>query len=273
MAINAEPGPSRRRGREPNRRSLAPLPTSAIIGGVVAALRMAGYWLTGICEPGRSRIAVLWHPLYLADLVLAGIVDRSGARRRRPDLTGYRRGMTLRVNAPAGKDPVGWVWGEAVPGIGARRRRRSRTAVYSRSTLPLREFEAARTRIEQINQCHFCLDWRTQRDRRTRRRVAVRGRSRRGGRVPLSERERLAAAFRRALRHRPPGDMDTDEAFWAELRRCIIDAELLELTLCIGSWVAFGRLNHVFGLDTACVLPSCTRTPVRPRGPRACQSR
>ena len=30
---------------------------------------------------------------------------------------------------------------------------------------------------------------------------------------------------------------------------------LLELTLCIGSWVAFGRLNHVFGLDTSCVLP------------------
>jgi alkylhydroperoxidase family enzyme len=162
--------------------------------------------------------------------------------------------MTLRVEAPAGKDPVGWVWGEAVPGIGAAAAAFS-DAVYGKSTLPLREFEAARTRIAQINQCHFCLDWRTQRD---------------GERVDeslygeieawrtsdaLSERERLAAALaeRFAIDHL---SMDTDEAFWAQLRGAFTDAELLELTLCIGSWVAFGRLNHVFGLDTACVLPS-----------------
>jgi hypothetical protein len=26
--------------------------------------------------------------------------------------------------------------------------------------------------------------------------------------------------------------------------------------MCMGSWLAFGRLNRVLGLDTACVLPS-----------------
>jgi len=26
--------------------------------------------------------------------------------------------------------------------------------------------------------------------------------------------------------------------------------------MCLGSWLAFGRLNRVLGLDTACVLPS-----------------
>ena len=26
--------------------------------------------------------------------------------------------------------------------------------------------------------------------------------------------------------------------------------------MCIGSWLAFGRLNHVLGLDTVCMLPS-----------------
>ncbi len=31
--------------------------------------------------------------------------------------------------------------------------------------------------------------------------------------------------------------------------------EIVELSMCIGSWLAFGRLNHVLGLDTACVLP------------------
>ena len=26
--------------------------------------------------------------------------------------------------------------------------------------------------------------------------------------------------------------------------------------MCIGSWLAFGRLNHVLGIDGVCVLPS-----------------
>ena len=37
-------------------------------------------------------------------------------------------------------------------------------AVYDHTTLGLREFEAARLRIAQINGCAFCLDWRTERD-------------------------------------------------------------------------------------------------------------
>jgi hypothetical protein len=34
------------------------------------------------------------------------------------------------------------------------------------------------------------------------------------------------------------------------------DAEIVELSMCLGSWLSFGRLNRVLGLDTACVLPS-----------------
>jgi hypothetical protein len=30
----------------------------------------------------------------------------------------------------------------------------------------------------------------------------------------------------------------------------------VELSMCLGSWISFGRLNHVLGLDSACVLPS-----------------
>ena len=26
--------------------------------------------------------------------------------------------------------------------------------------------------------------------------------------------------------------------------------------MCLGSWIGFGRLNRVLGLDAACVLPS-----------------
>jgi alkylhydroperoxidase family enzyme len=162
--------------------------------------------------------------------------------------------MTLRVSPPEGKDPVMWVWGESVPGIAPAASALS-DAVYGQSTLPLREFEAARTRIAQINHCHFCLDWRTQRD---------------GERVDedlygeiadwraspaLSERERLAAelAERFAVDH---VSLDDDEAFWARLRSAFSDAEVIELLLCIGSWVLGGRINHVLGLDTACVLPA-----------------
>ena len=32
--------------------------------------------------------------------------------------------------------------------------------------------------------------------------------------------------------------------------------EIVELSMSLGAWLAFGRLNHVLGLDTVCVLPS-----------------
>lgn len=50
-----------------------------------------------------------------------------------------------------------------VPGIGPAAVAFSQ-AVYDDSTLGLREFEAARLRIAQINGCLFCQDWRTERD-------------------------------------------------------------------------------------------------------------
>ena len=55
------------------------------------------------------------------------------------------------------------MWGEAVPRIGVPAAKFS-AAVYEHSTLSLREFEAARIRIAQVNHCSFCLDWRTERD-------------------------------------------------------------------------------------------------------------
>lgn len=162
--------------------------------------------------------------------------------------------MTLRVEVPDGKDPITWVWGEAVPGIGPAAARFS-GAVYERSTLTLREFEAARTRIAQINQCLFCLDWRTERagqkvDESFYDEVAAWETS-----SVLSERERLAAGYaeRFAADHL---SLDGDEAFWDRLRGAFTDAEVIELSMCVGSWIAFGRLNHVLGLDAACVLPA-----------------
>lgn len=165
--------------------------------------------------------------------------------------------MTLRIDLPADKEPISWLWGEVVPKIGPAAARFS-AAVYEHSTLSLREFEAARLRIAQVNHCMFCLDWRTERD---------------GERVPesfygeiehwrdgagtddLTPRERLAAEYaeRFAADHL---SLDGDEGFWERMKAAYTDAEIVELSMSIGSWIAFGRVNHVLGVDAECRLPS-----------------
>lgn len=47
-----------------------------------------------------------------------------------------------------------------------------------------------------------------------------------------------------------------DEEFWTRMTAHYTQAEIVELTMSIGSWLAFGRLNHVLGIDAVCVLPS-----------------
>lgn len=157
------------------------------------------------------------------------------------------------IDIPDGKHPIMHVWGDLVPGIGPAASKFSQ-AVYERSTIELETFEAARLRMAQINGCLFCKDWRTERDG-----VRV------GDTFPdavlnwadpaseLSPRARLAAEYteRWANDHH-----NIDDELWGRLRDQFSDAELVELTMCLGSWLAFGRLNRVFGLDTACTLPT-----------------
>jgi alkylhydroperoxidase family enzyme len=155
------------------------------------------------------------------------------------------------IEIPEGKDAIGYVWGEMVPGIGVAASKFS-LAVYSDTTLGLREFEAARLRVAQINGCLFCLDWRTDRD---------------GEKVEpefadavagwqdtdaFDERTRLAAEYaeRYTLDHH-----GLDDEFWGRMTAHYSQTEIVELSMCLGSWLAFGRLNHVLGLDAVCSLP------------------
>jgi alkylhydroperoxidase family enzyme len=160
--------------------------------------------------------------------------------------------MALRIEIPADRDPVLFVWGEMVPGIGPAAAAFS-GAVYESSTLPLREFEAARLRIAQINGCVLCMGWRTDRDGET---VgddlfdAVRDWR---ASPALSDRERLAAEYAERFANDHHG---LDDEFWDRARGAFTDAELVELSMCIGSWIAFGRLNRVFGIDESCTLPA-----------------
>ena len=158
----------------------------------------------------------------------------------------------MRIDIPEGKDPIGYVWGEMVPGIGPAASMFA-TSVYSDSTLGLREFEAARLKVAQINGCLFCQDWRTERDGVTVEDSFAAAVTDWRTSDDLDQRARLAAEYaeRYALDHH-----GLDDDFWARMKAHYSDAEIVELTMCLGSWLSFGRLNRVLGLDTACVLPS-----------------
>ncbi|MBZ5739621.1 carboxymuconolactone decarboxylase family protein [Nocardioides mangrovi] len=156
------------------------------------------------------------------------------------------------VEVPEDKDPIMYVWGEMVPEIGIPASRFS-TSVYEHSTLGLREFEAARLRIAQVNGCIFCQDWRTERDGVTVEDGFAEAVEQWRTTPAFDDRTRLAAEYaeRYALDHH-----GIDEGFWTRMRAHYTDREIVELSMCIGSWMAFGRLNRVLELDTACALPS-----------------
>jgi alkylhydroperoxidase family enzyme len=164
-----------------------------------------------------------------------------------------------RVAVPADQDPLVYVWTELAAPLTSAAGRYSH-AVYEKSSLTLREFEAARVTMARINQCSICIGWRTARD--------VPSRAADPDEVPesfyqsvgaegdltgLSERERLAAEFaeRYATDH-----LRMDDAFWNRLHAAFSDDELVDLALCVGSWLALGRFNQVFDIDGGCRVPA-----------------
>jgi alkylhydroperoxidase family enzyme len=128
-------------------------------------------------------------------------------------------------------------------------------AIYEQSIIPVRERELARMRIALINGCAICQQWRstpgaqgeiTEDDY-----VHVLDYATHAG---YSERERLAVEYAElfALDHDR-----IDDAFFARLRAAgFSDPEILDLTVCIGGWLALGRTLHVLGLDDACRIPT-----------------
>jgi len=157
-----------------------------------------------------------------------------------------------------------FVWTGAAPGLSIPAAQFS-AAVYEKSQLPLREFEAARIRIAQINDCQLCLGWRSGVDSPSRAAEATDideefyshiGDSSWTG---FTAREMLAAEFaeRFALNH-----IDMDDAFWTRLRSEFADAEIVDLGLCVGMWVSQGRLNRVLDVDGGCRVPSPTNSSI-----------
>jgi alkylhydroperoxidase family enzyme len=71
------------------------------------------------------------------------------------------------------------------------------------------------------------------------------------GHPEYSPQEQVAIEYaeRFALDH-----LAIDEAFWSRLREQFSDAEIVDLTICIGNWLAFGRLTQVLHLDVVCEI-------------------
>ncbi|MFB7373417.1 carboxymuconolactone decarboxylase family protein [Streptomyces sp. NPDC056222] len=158
----------------------------------------------------------------------------------------------MRIDVPDGRHPIEYVWGDIVPEIGTAAANFS-LSVYAHTTLGLREFEAARLRIAQINGCLFCLDWRTDRDGEKVEESFADAVTQWRTTDDFDDRTRLAAEYaeRYALDHH-----GLDEDFWTRMTAHYSQPEIVELTMSIGSWLSFGRLNRVLGLDAVCVLPT-----------------
>ena len=135
-------------------------------------------------------------------------------------------------------------------------------AVYERSTLSLREFEAARITMARINQCAICIGWRTARD--------VPGRSSDPGEIPESFYDEVGVQRTgtpstnesgwppSSPSATPPTTWAWTTQFWDRLHRHFSDDELVDLALCVASWLALGRFNQVFDIDGACRVPAPT---------------
>ena len=126
-------------------------------------------------------------------------------------------------------------------------------AIYEQSIVPVRERELARMRIALINGCVICQQWR----------------STPGAEGAVSEAEYAAVADWRAhdgfsarerlvIEYAELFALDhhtIDGAFYDRMRATgFTDAEILDLTVCIGGWLALGRTLHVLGIDDACAL-------------------
>jgi len=179
-----------------------------------------------------------------------------------------------RVHVPESHaaDPSAYVWTAYAPEIGAAAAAYS-LAVYEHSKLSLRELEAARIRTAQINGCKLCMGMRASRDlqghiERSGGNPAISVVAR-GGAAPdeafyaavadwktsdaFSPRERLVIEFADRF-GAAPRSMDTDEEFWRALKANFSDAEIVDLTFSVGSWVALGRLTHILDLDGVCMV-------------------
>lgn len=136
-------------------------------------------------------------------------------------------------------------------------------AAVAASPLDARLHELVRMRIAQINACTVCLSWRTpaaQEAGVTEALLAAVDNA--SGNDAFDAREQLAIEYAERF---STDSANIDDAFMARLNQHFAPADLIELTLVIGKYVAFGRFMQVLGLDQSCVLEYASEGGVRSR--------
>jgi AhpD family alkylhydroperoxidase len=125
-------------------------------------------------------------------------------------------------------------------------------AAYNRSVLPVREREAARIRIAQLNECPVCLNFRAASV--TKQGVTEDFYRHVGAHEDMREyspRERLAVEYaeRFALDH-----LSIDDEFFERLREHFNDPEILDLTICLATFLGLGRMLRSLAIDDTALL-------------------
>jgi alkylhydroperoxidase family enzyme len=123
---------------------------------------------------------------------------------------------------------------------------------YEQSIVPDEEREMARMRIAQINGCELCLNYRA---------ASVQEAA-----IPpeqylnvadyrtcpdYTDRQRLAIEFAELY---ATDHAALDDAFFVRLRERFSDEEILDLSLCVGVFIAIGRTLAVLGIVPACAV-------------------
>lgn len=144
--------------------------------------------------------------------------------------------------------------------------------VYKNTRLPLRVFEGARARTAEINGCMVCRAFRAKRDLSgfyDALGVDASTTVIENGDPPdedfyqhvsdwksypaYSDRERVAIEYAERFCLEPQ-ELATDENFWARAKSAFSDEEIVDLSQCVASFVASGRVAHVLGLDKVCSI-------------------
>ncbi|MCU1396330.1 MAG: carboxymuconolactone decarboxylase [Ilumatobacteraceae bacterium] len=123
-------------------------------------------------------------------------------------------------------------------------------AAVAASPIDPRVHELVRMRVAQINACTVCLAWRT---------PAAQAAGITEELLNEVESFRTSTAFTEkeavAIEYADRFSRDSaniDDAFIARLGEHFSPADIVELTLVIGKYIAFGRFMQVLGLDQSC---------------------
>jgi alkylhydroperoxidase family enzyme len=119
----------------------------------------------------------------------------------------------------------------------------------AQTTIDPRLHELVRFRIAQLNQCTVCLDFRRDDSGLTEDVLAaVKGYATSDLFTPL---EKTALAFTEQF---CTASADISDTLLGELGEHLSPAEVVDLTLVIGKYLAMGRFMQVLGLDQACAI-------------------